>query len=158
MFVNHSGWSEKSGSFNYNIPFNEKRTDYEVCYESGQTLRQCSPFQYVTADWNCDGDVYTEFGANFVRYEPEGVARAGTEFWTPTELVAELIDGLYGDDFPRRDRIISISGVDVPPTHKRPSLRDQVAQIERQQMAQDIERNKKMNALGIREPGEPWAR
>lgn len=158
MRVNHSGWSKKYGSFNYNISFDEKRTDYEVRFESGRTLRQCGEFDYVTADWNCDGDVYTEFGANFTRYYEDGTPYAGREFWTVEHLVAELIDGLYGDDRPKRDRMISISGVTIPPPHLRPSLNETVARSEKQQMARDIERNRQMNALGVRGPGEPWAR
>ena len=158
MLINHSGWSEKYGSFNYNILFNEKRTDFEIRFESGQSLRQCSEFQHVTADWNCDGDIYTEFGANFTRFDKDGTPRAGREFWTPTDLIVELIDGLYGDDFPSRDRMISISGVNVPPPNKRPSLEDQVARTMRQDMGRDVDRNRRMNALGIRSPEEPWAR
>ena len=158
MYINHSGWSEKYGSFNYNIFLDERRTDLEVHFSNGKYLRQCEEFQYVTADWNCDGDVYTELGAWFTRYDKDGNAEAGREFWTPTDLIAELIDGLYGDGFNRGDKIISITGVTVPSPDKRPSLEDQVARTTRQEMARDIDRNRRMNALGIRPPDEPWAR
>lgn len=158
MNVSYSGWSKKYGSYTYNIPFDETRTDFEVQFESGQVLRQSFPFEYMTADWNCDGDVYTQFGAYFVRYNKDGSARSGREFWTPDALVAELIDGLYGDDWPARDRVVSISGIAVYPPKARPFLDEQVALTEKQQLARDIERNRKMNALGIRRPGEPWVK
>lgn len=158
MKVNFSGWSEKYGSYQYNIPFDESRTDFEVRFESGQVLRQCGSFEHVTADWNCDGDIYTVFGANFVRYNQDGSARSGREFWTPDDLVAELIDGLYGDDWPKRDRVVSISGITVHPPKARVSLEEQMARSEQQQLVQDIDRNKTMNSLGVRDPGEPWAR
>ena len=158
MKVNFSGWSEKYGSYKYNIPFDESRTDFEVRFESGQILRQCGAFEWVTADWNCDGDVYDQFGANFVRYDKDGTARSGREFWTPDDLVAELIDGLYGDDWPKRDRVISISGITVQPPKVLSPLSVQIACSEKRQMTQEIERNRKMNTLGVRESGEPWAK
>ena len=158
MKVNYSGWAEKYGSYKYTVPFDELRTDYEVKFDNGQILRQCGCFEHVTADWNCDGDIYTEFGANFVRYDADGIARSGREFWTPNDLVAELIDGLFGDDWPPRDRVVSISGITVHPPKVLPSLEEQLVRSERRQMAQDIEKNRKMNALGVRGPGEPWAR
>lgn len=158
MNINYSGWSEKYGSYNYNIPFDESRTDFEVKFDNGQVLRQCSAFERVTADWNCDGDIYTEFGANFVRIDADGTERSGREFWSPDNLVAELIDGLYGDDWPPRDRVVSISGITVHPPKVLPSLNDQIACSEKRQIAQDVERNRKMNALGVRGPGESWAR
>jgi hypothetical protein len=46
-----------------------------------------TPFQVVEADWNCDGDVYTEFGANFEsRY-------GGREWWTPQNLLSLMLNG-----------------------------------------------------------------
>lgn len=154
MNVRYDGWSEKYGSFHYNIPFDETRTDFEVRFKSGQILRQCSAFQRVTADWNCDGDVYSEFGANFERYDLDGSLRSGREFWTPNDLVAELIDGLYGDEWPTRDRVVSISGLTVYPPQVMPDLREQIARSELQRMSIDVEKNKKMNALGIHHPDD----
>lgn len=158
MKIAYSGWSEKYGSYKYNIPFDESRKDFEICFQSGQVLRQCSEFQHVTADWNCDGDVYTQFGANFKRFNSDGSARSGREFWTPGDLVAELIDGLYGDDWPKRDRVVSISGITVHPPQALSSLEEQIVRSERQQLAKDVEKNRKMNALGVCGPGEPWAK
>lgn len=158
MKIEYSGWSENRGSFRCVIPFDEHKSDYEVRFASGKCLRQCGEFQHITADWNCDGDVYTEFGASFIRYDKDGNAQAGREFWTPNDLVAELIDGLYCDGFGANDRMVSISGVTVPPLDKRPSLREQIDRSERQQMARDIERNRQMNALGIRPADEPWVK
>lgn len=158
MKIEVSGWSERFGTYRFVIPFDETRTDYVVRFESGRSLEQCGSFQHVTADWNCDGDVYTEFGANFIARDPDGSVRAGREFLTPDDLVADLIDGLYGDDFPPRDRMVSISGITVPSPDKRSSLDEQVARTMRQEMGRDADRNRRMNALGIRPPGEPWAR
>lgn len=152
MKINYSGWSEKYGSFRCDIFIDEKRTDYEVHFESGQVLRQCGGFQHVTADWNCDGDVYTQFGVWFERCDADGKVRSGREFLTPDDLVAELIDGLYGDDWPTRDRVVSISGVSVPSLNKRQSLASQIANSENRQMAQDIEKARLMKAFGVREP------
>lgn len=158
MNIRYDGWSEKYGSFTYNIPFDVIRTDFEIHFKSGQVLRQCTAFEHVTADWNCDGDVYTEFGANFVRYDSDGAQRSGREFWTPNDLIAELLDGLYGDEWPQRDRVVSISGISVNPPKPRLSLEEQLARSEKQQLAQDIERNRKMNFLGVRASGEPWVK
>lgn len=158
MNIRYDGWSEKYGSFHCNIAFDETRTDFEVHFKSGQVLRQCGSFELVTADWNCDGDVYTEFGANFVRYDSDGTMHSGREFWTPNDLVAELIDGLYGAEWPSRDRVISISGLNISPPKLRPSLKEQMAFSEKRQMAQDIERNKKCNTLGIHRQGEFWVK
>lgn len=158
MKIDYSGWSENHGSYRFVIPFDERKTDHEVRFESGTCLRQCGPFQHVAADWNNDGDVYTEFGAYFVRYDNDGTACAGREWWTPDDLVAELIDGLYGDDFPPRDRVVSISNIVVPSIDNRPSLDEVVSRTIRQDMGRDADRNRRMNALGIRPPGEPWAR
>lgn len=32
---------------------------------NGRGYKQITPFHWVTADWNCDGDVYAEYGATF---------------------------------------------------------------------------------------------
>ena len=46
-----------------------------------------SAFEYVTRDWNCDGDVYTLFGACF-----EG-KYGGKDFYTPNNLVSMMLEG-----------------------------------------------------------------
>lgn len=157
MKVNHSGWSEKYGSFSYDIFIDEKKTDYEIHYKNGDVFKQENEFSFVTADWNCDDDVYTQFGANFTYYNSNG-EKNGRGFFTPQDMVSELVDGLFGDHYPNDNYVVSIPGINLPTPDKRPSLHEQMARTERQKMYQDIERNRKMNALGIRGPGEPWAR
>lgn len=158
MKVVHSGWTQEYGSFRYEILFDENKTDYEIRFKNGVIGKQRGAFHVVTKDWNCDGDVYPQFGAWFDYFDKNGV-RTGGGFWTPQDLVFALVEAqkkteaqLSGGD------IVAVSGIKLPPRDKRPSLKEQIARTERQQMAQDIERNRKMNALGIRGPGEPWAR
>lgn len=153
MFVNHSGWNSERGSFSYDIFVDERREDYALHFSDGKTKHQRSPFSEVTADWNHDGDVYTQFGAWFSE-RPNG----NGEFWTPEDMVAELIDALDPDRRRSGAHIVSIPGIEVPTPDKRPSLTDKIRQSENRAMHQDIEKNRKMNALGIRGPGEPWAR
>lgn len=158
MYVNHSGWMEKYGSFSYNIFVDEKRTDYVIEYASGKKLVQDGSFDNFTHDWNCDGDVYTQYGAFFQLYDKDGkFARQGI-FMTPENMVRELVNSLDEKIRQREDVVVRISGISVPEPDKRPSLQEQVARTERQKFFQDVERNRKMKALGIRGPGEPWAR
>lgn len=158
MKVSYSGWSEKYGSFNYNVFIDEKKTDYEIRFDHGQVYKQADKFQWVTADWNCDGDVYDKFGAYFDVWDKNGEPGSSRVFLTPQEMVSELVEGLYGDHYPRDNYVVSISGISVPALDKKPSLHEQVARTELQRLHQDIECNRKMKALGIRGPGEPWAR
>lgn len=158
MYVNHSGWSEKYGSFNYDIFIDEKKTDYELHYKNGDVLKQVNDFSFVTADWNCDGDVYEQFGANFELYNKDGEKYSGREFLTPQDMVSALVDGLYGDHYPNDNYVVSIPGIHLPSPQKRPSIDDQILRSERRSMAQEAERNRRMNALGIRPPGEPWVK
>ena len=151
MYVNHSGWSEKYGSFNYNIFVDENKKDYEIVYADGKVCKQVTPFEHVTADWNCDDDVYTQFGAYFEgRY-------AGGDFWSVEELVMACIEAMDKDRLSGSD-VKEVKGIDIPPRDKRPSLEESIRVSEQRAAHQEAERNRKMDMLGIRRPGEPWAR
>ncbi len=158
MYINHSGWSEKYGSFSYDVFIDEEKTDYELHYSKGEVFKQASEFQWVSADWNCDGDVYSQFGASFAYYDRNGEETSSREFLTPQEMVSLLVDGLYGDHYDYESVVVSIPGIILPPPERRPSIDERISRSEKRSMAQDIERNRKMNAFGIRSPGEPWAR
>lgn len=151
MYVNHSGWSQEYGPFNYNIFVDEKKTDYEIVYVDGKVCKQASPFEYLTADWNCDGDVYTQFGAYFDgRY-------AGRNFWTVEELVSACIEAI-DKELLRGSDVKEVTGIVIPPREKRQSLEESIRMSEQRAAHQEAERNRKMDMLGIRRPGEPWAR
>lgn len=158
MNIRYYGWSEKYGSFNYIIPFDETKTDYELHFKNGGYGKQISVFHVETRDWNCDGDVYPLFGAYFQYYDKNGETD-GRGFWTPENMVRALVDAqdkndaqLYGND------VIAISDIVLPVRNKRPRLEDTMRMSERRSMPQDIERNRRMFSLGIRGPGEPWAK
>ena len=87
MILEHSGWSQERGWFCDKYFFDETKTDHEIHWKNGKVCRQQTPFQIVEADWNCDGDVYEEFGANF-----EGFYN-GKEWWTPQNLLSLMLDG-----------------------------------------------------------------
>ncbi len=155
MLVNHSGWNIEHGYFNYNIFVDENKTDYEIRFKSGKFARQIKPFEELTMDWNHDGDTYALFGAYFRNYDRNGSPES-VDFWTPEDMIR----GLLGDSF-TYDKIISIPGIELPAPEKRynrPSLDEQIYSSEKRAMAQDIERNRKMNSLGYRPYNEPWAR
>ena len=147
MYVNHSGWNTEYGSFSYNIFVDEKREDYEIHYKNGTVDKQDGPFQEVTADWNNDDDVYTQFGAWFREANGRG------SFWTPEQLVQALVDSMEGSS-----HVSHIPGITLPARDKRPSLEDTIAQSERRAAAQDADRNRKMDMLGIRPPNDPWVK
>ena len=86
MQLEHSGWSKERGHFCDKYSIDTTRTDYEIHWKDGRVCKQISPFQIVEADWNCDGDVYEEFGATFEsRY-------GGREWWTVYHLLSLMID------------------------------------------------------------------
>ena len=86
MQLEHSGWSKDRGYFCDKYFFDETRTDHEIRWKDGKVCKQLMPFQIVEADWNCDGDVYEEFGANFSgKY-------SGREWWTPQNLLSLVLD------------------------------------------------------------------
>ena len=87
MQLTHEGWSQERGWFcdKYNI--DTTRTDHEIHWKNGKVCKQLLPFQVVEADWNNDGEIYTEFGATFEsRY-------GGREWWTPQNLLSLMLDG-----------------------------------------------------------------
>ena len=158
MRVEHKGWTQEHGSFRYFIEIDENKTDYELHLKNGCIAKQDGPFHEATHDWNCDGDVYTQFGAVFQYYDKNGKTD-GRCFWTPENLVRALIDAKEKpDSYLSGNDIVAIPGIEVPSRDKRPNLQDTLRASERRRMMQDIERNRKMAALGIRHPGEPWAR
>lgn len=150
MYVNHSGWNAEYGSFSYDVFVDEKREDYEIHYKNGTVDKQAGPFQEVTADWNNDGDVYTQFGAWFRDENGRG------SFWTPEQLVMALIETL--DGYTSYTNVSHIPGITLPARDKRPALQDTIEQSERRAFHQEAERNRKMDMLGIRPPNEPWAK
>lgn len=87
MQLEHSGWSQERGWFCDKYSIDTTRTDHEIYWKNGQICKQLCSFQAVEADWNCDGDVYSEFGANFEsKY-------AGREWHTPQGLLGLMLDG-----------------------------------------------------------------
>ena len=87
MILEHSGWSQERGWFCDTYNMDTTRTDHEIHWKNGKVCKQTSPFRRVEADWNCDQDVYEEFGANFEsKY-------AGTEWWTPQNLLNLMLEG-----------------------------------------------------------------
>lgn len=151
MYVNYSGWTESHGSFHCNVFIDEKKQDYAVVYGDGTVCKQVSPFRYETADWNNDGDVYTMFGAWF-----KGLY-GGNTFYSAEDLVSLAADSLSKERF-YNNEVKQVIGVTIPLMEKRPTLDDRIRTSENRAMHQEAERNRKMDALGIRPPGEPWAR
>lgn len=159
MNVEYSGWSAEHGHFFCNIFINEKKTDYEIIFGDGHKARQSSPFKDERADWNNDGDVYTQYGAWFDHVDENGRFKGG-EFWTPEQMVRAVADAQEKERFFAHE-VVRIPGIVIPFPEKRPSLEqhlEHLAREERRKDAQSIERNRKMHALGIRQPGDPWAR
>ena len=87
MIVEHSGWSQERGFFNDKYFVDETKTDYEIHWKNGKVCKQQTSFGWVTADWNCDDEVYDEFGASF-----DGFYN-GREWHTPQGLVDLVIEG-----------------------------------------------------------------
>ena len=152
MYVNHSGWSESLGSFHYDIFLDETKTDYELHFANGFIAKQTSPFEEITADWNCDGDRYTQFGAWF--QSPFG----GSTFWTPVQMISELLEGREEGRGPSSERLIAIPGIQLLERRQQKTLDSTISQSEKRAFHKEIERDRKMSQLGIRPPNEPWAR
>ena len=145
MKVNYSGWKKDFGSFDVDVFLDETKTNYEIQFKNGEVWKQRDGFESVTADWNNDGDIYSRFGAWFEVFNKAGQS-LGREFFTAVEMVRVVVDGKA-----------VVKGLTVPELKKK-TLEDRIIQSERRSEAQEIERNRKMAALGIRHPGEPWAR
>ena len=86
MIIEYSGWNKNRGCFCDKYYMDTKRTDHIIKYSNGIISKQISPFDNITADWNCDGDVYTLFGACF-----EG-KYAGKDFYTPNDLLNMILE------------------------------------------------------------------
>lgn len=157
MYVEYSGWKKGFGQFCSEIYLDENKTDYEILYKSGMLAKQTSSFREVTHDWNNDGDIYTQFGAWFDYFDKDG-RRIGAEFLTPETMIRGLIDGKEQPEYRKDDCIIDISGVEIPKLKRRETLDEQILKSERRYEMAEIERYRKMAALGIRHPNEPWAR
>lgn len=87
MQLIHEGWSQERGWFEDVYFFDETKTDHEIRWKNGKVCKQETPFENVEADWNCDGDIYSEFGANFESQY------AGRDWWTPHNLLGLILDG-----------------------------------------------------------------
>ena len=152
MYVNYSGWNETHGSFYCNIFVDETRQDYAIEYGDGTIAKQMSPFRHVTADWNHDGDVYTQFGAWF-----KGLY-GGNTFWTPEDLVRAAADALDKARHVYDNQVTAVHGIEIPLPEKRKSFDETVRDCESRAANREADRNRRMNALGIRPTNEPWAR
>lgn len=87
MQLTHEGWSQERGWFQDKYNIDTTRTDHKIKWKNGQICKQVTPFEVVTADWNCDGDIYPEFGANFEsKY-------AGRDWYTPQGLLDLILEG-----------------------------------------------------------------
>ena len=151
MYVDYSGWTEKYGYFSCKVFIDETKQDYALVYGDGTVAKQSTPFTFVTADWNHDGDVYTQFGAWF------DIESGSGEFYCVEDLVRAAADASEKERF-YNNEIKQVIGITIPPPEKRPTLEDQIQQSENRAMHQEAEKNRKMDALGIRRPGEPWVR
>ena len=155
MKVNYSGWTQKTGFFHHDIFVDENRTDYAVHFANGDVARQNGKFETRTEDWNHDGDVYSMFGAFFQYIHSDGSISYG-DFFTPEDLVRFAVDALDPDA--SGPKVAYVEGIEIPKEPRQPSLNDRILQSEARAMHQECERNRKMASLGIRHPGEPWAR
>lgn len=88
MQLTHEGWSQERGWFQDKYNIDTTRVDHEIHWKNGTVCKQVTPFEVVEADWNCDGDVYSEFGANF-----ESKWGAGRDWYTPQNLLGLMLDG-----------------------------------------------------------------
>lgn len=87
LTLNYSGWNKDYGAYSFDIPFDDTKTDWEIQFKK-DVYYQLGPFTEITRDWNCDGDVYAQYGAWFGE-EPNGFAR---DFYTPERMLRLVID------------------------------------------------------------------
>ncbi len=87
MQLTHEGWSQERGWFQDKYNIDTTRTDHEIHWKNGKVCKQESPFIVVDADWNNDGEIYTEFGATFES------PYAGREWHTPQGLLSLMLEG-----------------------------------------------------------------
>ena len=86
MIIENSGWSQERGWYCDKYEIDTTREDHEIHWRNGKVCKQLTPFESVERDWNCDGDVYAEFGAMF-----DGIY--GREWHTPQGLLGIMLDG-----------------------------------------------------------------
>lgn len=157
MYVEHSGWNNERGFFCDKIYFNENKLDFTIEFNNGTVLKQTSAFMEHTADWNCDGDIYSMYGAWFHEVDSKGNYSMG-EFWTPEQMVTAVIEAQDPDRPKYGNYVKSISGICIPSNNKSLSLDEQIKQSERRALNQEAEHNRKMDSLSTRSPNDPWAR
>lgn len=88
LTLNYSGWSKGYGPYKFNIPFDDTKTNWEIHFSDGKVSRQETPFHIETRDWNCDRDVYSQYGAWFFLEES-----SRGEFYTPERMLRLVVDG-----------------------------------------------------------------
>lgn len=125
MYVEYSGWSEKLGSFHFNIFLDESRQDYSIEYGDGTIVKQTSSFQDVTTDWNHDGDVYTQFGAWF-----ESPISSGNDFFSAVDLVYVAIESVTNERRIYGNEIKAVHGLELPKELYPTSLSDRLHDAE----------------------------
>ena len=155
MKVEYSGWSEERGSFHYDFIVDETKLDYEVHFGNGRIAKQNGPFEYHTADWNCDDDIYTQFGAWFQFVDVDGKFNGG-EFFTPEDLVSFAISAAGIER--SGPKVLCVKGLEWPEKQSRCSLDERILRSDQRAANIEADRNRRMDALGIRPSNEPWAR
>ena len=146
MYVDYSGWSKDRGFFHDKIFFDENKRDYMIQFNDGTVLKQTSSFEFQTADWNHDGDIYTQYGAWFNEITPDGKAGYG-EFWTPEVMVRAVIDAVDPDRPKYGNQVKSISGITLPTKNNHQSLDEQIQRSEQRALNKEMETNHKKNHL-----------
>ena len=81
-----TGWNILYGPYRFNTPFDDAKEDYEI-HIGSSIYRQVTPFHEETADWNSDGDIYTQYGAWFRGDD------GGHDFFTPQQMVFCIAEG-----------------------------------------------------------------
>ena len=82
--VSREVWNCNTG-FSKKIYRLEPNREMQLVKDGEVYASQCSEFQLVEKDWNCDGDVYELYGAYFDR---DGYA----DFITPENIVNMMIE------------------------------------------------------------------
>lgn len=93
------------------------------------------------------------FGAYF-----EHDSTGWRQFMTPESMVMLLLNSRFDPRSVPGPLVTEIPGIEIPDRDKRPKLEQTIQDSERRALNKEIERNRKMDALGIRPSDEPWAR
>ena len=156
MYVDYCGWSKERGPFREKIFVDENKVDHTIYFSNGSIARQVGGFLNFKSDWNNDGDVCEKFGAWFELANAEGTFSGGN-FFTPEELVRFALDARDPAAAKNNPYVTKVTGIELP-GRQVPLLEDTLRQTEARAFHREVERNKKMKALGIRPSNEPWAR